>query len=366
MTAKKPRTPVEKAQDEQDLDAWQKLQALGSGLQVLVRRQPGGKYLEIVALDGLDEEVMRERYGGGKFTLHPRKDGSYIKGKGQIQHIDIEGLPIMFPPAGVDATNPEIIRLNAQIEKLTDSGGDGPSENMIMAVTALFGPVLAAIATSLLDRPAPPPPPDPIEMFNVLRKMTKDDREYIKSNSDSSGMDPLVEKLGIPLLGEITKLREQAATNGATPATPGATPAAATHALPAAKPTTLPELAAFVARWCAPHCSRGTSPTLRAELFLEELSLQDPDLMDSVIELSRVPDVLTHWERLVPEVALNKDWHGAFIEEIRVLADLADEAQPAAPGEAGADQGTEDPEGGRGNEGDPSGDGATVPAGLAE
>ena len=80
-----------------------------------------------------------------------------------------------------------------------------------------------------------------------------------------------------------------------------------------------------------------------------------------MVDLSKVPDVLEHWINIVPAVGLNREWHGAFIAEIRELAQLADE-QPAG----GEDTDSPDPEGGRGDAGDAASDGETSEAGSED
>jgi hypothetical protein len=210
----------------------------------------------------------------------------------------------------------------------------------MLAIVTLLAPAVTAMLENVMSRPAPP---DPIAMLDVYRKMVRDDRKEASANAPGeSGMDPLLEKLGIPLLGEITKLRKQADGEKSD--------GDATKQVEAPKPSTLPELAAFMARWCAPHCARGTDASLRAELFVEELTLQETELLASVVELSRVPDILDHWVRLVPEIGLNREWHGTFIETIRALADESEAG-------FGEDPGSPDPEGGRGDAGDGPSDG---------
>ena len=341
--APKPPTPAEEAAQAEALNVFEQLQALGDAIQIAIFREPGRKFLELVGPDGLDEGMMRDRYGGGKFSLHTRDmSNRFVKGQ-PIRFTVIEGAPKMFPPAPA-GTDPvaavEIAHMRGELEAMKsapDSRGNGGGD--MLAIVTLLAPAVTAMLENVMSRPAPP---DPIAMLDVYRKMVRDDRKEASANAPGeSGMDPLLEKLGIPLLGEITKLRKQADGEKGADGDP--------KQIEAPKPTTLPELAAFMARWCAPHCARGTDPRLRAELFVEELTLQETELLASVVELSRVPDILDHWVKLVPEIGLNREWHGAFIEEIRALADDSDTGR-------GEDPRSPDPEGGRGDAGDDPGD----------
>ncbi len=363
MTAKKDtapeRTELEKAEDAEALDVFEQFKALGTDLQVVTRREPGARYLEIVTLEGFDEQVMRERYGGGKFSLEVRREGKYITGS-KKRHMEIEGVPKIFPAPMPDETNPEILRLRNEIEKLTGApvAGVPASENVMVAVAGMMAPVLTALITAAMDRPAPA---DPLAILNLARKMAKDDRA--EASGTPSGLDPILEHMGIPLVGAINKMTQtKDAEDPKALAPPDAAAQVDAPGIATARPQSIPEVAAFVARWCAPHCGRGTSPTLRAELLMEELTIQDPALYAAVLELSDVPDVLEHWVRMIPEVGMNKEWHGTFIEEVRAIGADAEEAESVEhvePVEADPVASPDDTDRGRGNAGDDSGDAKT-------
>lgn len=352
VTAPKPPTPVEEAEQAEALNVFEQLQTVGEAIQVAIYREPGRKFLELVGPDGLDEAMMRERYGGGKFSLHTRDmSNRFFKGQ-PIRFTVIEGRPKEFPPIP-DGTDPvvavELARLRGELDALKSmpEQGHGNGSGSMLAIVTLLAPAVTALFESVMNRP---PPPDPIQMLDVYRKMVRDDRKETAAASGDSGMDPLLEKLGIPLLGEVTKLRKLQETES------DQAPKKIEAPKDAPKPSTFPELAQFVARWCATPCARGTDPQLRAELFLEELALQETELYASVVSLARLDDILEHWVKLVPEVGLNREWHGTFINEIRILADEAE-----SPGGEGPRPG--DPEGGRGDDGDAPGDDDTVKEG---
>lgn len=356
MTAKteKATSPTKEAAEVEKLSIFEALAVLGEAAQVAVYREPGRKYLEVCGVDGLDEEMMRERYGGGKFSLAVRENGKFMKGQ-PVRHVTIEGPPKTFPPLppGVDPVAAvEMGRMRGELEAMK-AGKNGGGNSDMLAIVTLLAPAVTAMLESVVNRPPPPPPPDPIATLDLYRKMLKDDRKEAKDNAPSeSGLDPLVEKLGLPLLGHFDRLKAQ--EEGGTVKNPDQLPAPALK-----KPESLPELAAFMARWCAAPCAKGADPELRAELFMEELRLQESELYESVAQLSRVDNILEHWTKLVPAVGLNREWHGSFITEIRAIADEPAEATDS-------DSGGTDPEGGRGDDGNASGNGETVEAGSAD
>lgn len=353
MTAKQDaaaKSAVEKAVEAEELSVFESLAALGPAAEVGIFREPGQKYLEQVSVDGLDLDMMRERYGGGKFSLRARMDGNFIKGQ-KVRHVVIEGAPKLFPPvpAGTDPVAAvEIARMRGELETLKVKTGGGDS-GAALAIVTLLAPAVTALLESLMHRP---PPPDPMLMLGEFRKMVRDDRKDVAAASgEEGGWTQLVDKLGIPMLGEITKLRK--IEEGKKVDAPEQI------AAPAPKPSTYPELAQFIARWCAQPCARGTNPALRAELFLEELSLQENELYASVVNLARQENILDQWIKLVPEVGLNREWHGTFINEIRLLADESEAA--GSEGDS-----PPDPEGGRGDDGNAPGDDEAGDAGSAE
>lgn len=339
--APKKATPAQAAVQDEELDVFEQFRQIGTATQVAIHREPGGKYLEVLPLEGLDEEMMRDRYGGGRFSLRPREDGRFMKGV-PTRHVEIEGQPKVFPPALVPGADPspELLRLRTEIDALkTVAGGQGGgmSGETWVAIATLLAPVFSSLVASAMEKPEVP---DPIEMFKLFRKMAKDEKD--EAVAESSPMDPVLEKLGLPLLSEIVELRKQGE------AQPGAAgPKAVPPAPPIKRPTTVPELAQFVARWCEPHARRGTNPQLRAELFLEDLALTDAELYAQVVELSRFDNIMDHWVRLVPDVGLTREWHEQFITEVRELA--ADEPPHDAGDPEGEGVGDPAPEGGRGD-----------------
>jgi hypothetical protein len=203
-----------------------------------------------------------------------------------------------------------------------------------------------------MDRP---PQSSPTEILDLARKLAKDAREVAPASDN--GFDP-IERLGLPLLTEIREMRKiEAGKNGASEVTtnpPGETsPQSETPAV-ARVPSTMQELAEFVAQWCAPHVARGASPGLRAEVLLEDLAMQNPPLLTQVVNLSRLDDVLEHWAAMVPAVAAAKEWHGEFISEVRRFSDEPAEGVVDPP----------DPEGGPGDAGDGGGDGTPSESGV--
>ncbi len=362
------------AKAEVELDAFQKLQALGMGHDIEISRMPGGHYLEIIPLEGLDLDLIRERYGGGRFRLRARKDGTWLAGENQT--VNIAGEPKEFPaPKPVGTTNATLEELRLELATLKGqqgAGGPSASDSVMVAVVGALGPILASMVKAAMDRA---PPPSALEIVELARTLRKDDRkdERNANGADSSGLDPILEHLGIPLVKEIRELRKVEQTKQlAAPekATEGAERA------PPKTPETTQELAGFVARWCAPHCRRGSSPDLRAEVLLEDLELMNPALRENVIKLSALPNVLELWARLSPSVAEDKEWHGAFIAEVERLAALElepelesepepDQDEPAAPTLEDAQGGAPaDSAGGLGDDGDVASDGAPIEAGA--
>ncbi len=350
------RTALEKAQDAGDVDFWEQWGALGPGKQVAVCREPGRIWLALIPLDeNFGPELIKDRWGGGKYSFRARENGKFIKGFA-TQHIEIEGAPVPQLPGVVEAT-PEVMALRAQVAELT--GGDpkpaAVADNVMVAVVGMMAPVLTAIVTAAMDRPAAA---SPVEILDLARKLSKDARE---AAPDGGGAFDPIERLGLPLLGEIREMRKlEAGKNGdgvATPSDGAATAPDVDAANPptARVPSTMQELAEFVAHWCAPHVARGASPSLRAEVLLEDLAIQNPPLLAQVVNLSRLDDVLDHWGAMVPAVAAAREWHGEFITEVRRFADESEEQEGVVS--------TDDPEGGPGDAGDGQDNGAPSEAG---
>ncbi len=357
MTAKTKEAPppeptkVEAAQQTEDLDFWEQWGALGPGKQVAVCREPGRVWLALIPLnEDFGPELVKDRWGGGKYSFRARENGKFIKGF-QTQHIEIEGAPKPQLP-GVAESTPEVMELRRQIETLT--GGEpkpaAVADNVMVAVVGMMAPVLTAIVTAAMDRPAAA---SPVEILDLARKLAKDTREAAPDGGGGA-FDP-IERLGLPLLGEIREMRKiEAGKNGDGVATPseqeGIAPPDAANPPTARVPSTMQELAEFVAHWCAPHVARGASPSLRAEVLLEDLAIQNPPLLEQVVNLSRLENVLDHWGKMVPTVAAASEWHGEFITEVRRFADESEEQEGVVS--------TDDPEGGPGDAGDGQDNGA--------
>ena len=351
-TAKPEPTPVEEKQQEAEVEFWEQWGSLGPGRQVAVCREPGRVWLAIMPLnEDFGPELIKERWGGGKYSFRARENGRFIKGY-PTQYIEIEGAPKPQLPQVAEDT-PEVMELRRKLAELTGESPNGNgkpvSDNVMVAVVGMLAPVLTAIVTAAMDRPQPA---SPVEILDLARKLSKDAREA----APEGGLDPIRE-LGLPLLGEIREMRKiEASKNGAevTEATPEAPEP---EAKPAARvPSTMQELAEFVAAWCAPHVARGGDPSLRAEVLLEDLALQNPPLLAQVVNLARLDNVLEHWGAMVPAVAAEKEWHGQFISEVRRFADEASEGVDA----------DDDSEGRPGDAGDSGGDGTVSETGGEE
>lgn len=335
-------TPLEEVQQAEDVDFWEEWGGLGPGKQVAVCREPGRVWLSLITLDeDFGPELVKDRWGGGKYSFRARENGKFIKGF-PTQYVEIEGAPKHQLPAVVEDT-PEIMELRKKLDELTGGVSTPPlaTDSVMVAVVGMMAPLLTAIVTQAMDRP---PQSSPTDILDLARKLAKDARE-VAPNPDGA-FDP-IERLGLPLLTEIREMRKiEAGKNGASEATATpATPEAVTQpeAAPAARvPSTMQELAEFVAKWCEPHVARGATPGLRAEVLLEDLALQNPPLWTQVVNLSRLENVLDHWATMVPTVAAAREWHGEFISEVRRFADESAEGSNS----------TEDPEGGRGDAGD--------------
>lgn len=359
---KKP-TPLEEAQAADQADFWEEWGALGPGRQVAVCREPGRVWLAMIPLnEDFGPELVKDRWGGGKYSFRARENGKFVMGM-PIQHIEIEGAPILQLPAVIEDT-PEVMELRKKLEELTGSNGTQQAavgNNVMVAVVGMLAPLLTAIVTQAMDRPQQA---SPVEILDLARKLSKDAREA----APSDGVFDPIERLGLPLLTEIREMRKieagkAAATseNGADVATPpasadGATnePTEAANPTTARVPSTMQELAEFVAHWCAPHIARGANPALRAEVLLEDLALQNPPLLAQVINLAHLDDVLDHWARMVPTVAASKEWHGAFISEVKRLTEESAEGVDA----------NDNPEGGPRDAGDSSAHGAPSETGI--
>ncbi len=64
------------------LEVFEEWEDLGPGFEVAVTREvpgsPGGQYLEILPReDAMNIELLRERYGGGKFSMRLRDYGQF-------------------------------------------------------------------------------------------------------------------------------------------------------------------------------------------------------------------------------------------------------------------------------------------------
>ncbi len=338
-----PKSDAEQASDADDLEFFEQWGSLGPGRQVEVSREPGRVYLSTLPLDAdFSPELIQDRWGGGQFSMRARGNGKFLKGM-PTKFLTIEGDPKVAKLPQIMEDTPEVMALRKKLDELT--GGEpkpaAVADNVMVAVVGMMAPVLTAIVSAAMDRPAQA---SPVEILDLARKLSKDAREA--APNPGGDFDP-IERLGLPLLTEIREMRKiEAGKNGAS--VEAATPEAVEPEPPAARvPSTMQELADFVAHWCAPHVARGASPGLRAECLLEDLTLQNPPLLAQVINLSRLENVLDHWANMVPAVAAAREWHGEFISEVRRFADES---------AAGVDV-DDDSEGGRGDAGDGGDDG---------
>lgn len=345
--------PVEEAATAEALAAFEQFAELGPGVEVQICREPGQRYLEILPLDGLDLETLRSRYGGGKFSLRARQNGRWIKGS-PTRRVEIEGKEKPFPPKDDEepAADPrELIR--AELAKLLPQPGASTSETMMVAMMTTLSTVLQTVLQASLERR---PETTAAEIFQLAREFARD-----APSGGGGDFDPAM-LLGTSLIQELRAMREGGARPAIAPPPRGDAPAtngASRREDPqvnARRPETLPELAEFMRAYCAPHAARGADPDLRAEVFVEDVALRDPDLLASITELAQLPNVLDHWQTLCPSIGEEREWHAAFIETV---ASLGSGGEGDAPGGGAADTA----EGGPGDVGDAPGDGAARPAG---
>lgn len=346
-----PKSAAEEATEDADLEFFEQWGSLGPGRQVEVSREPGRVYLSTLPLDAdFSPGLIQDRWGGGEFSMRARGNGKFLKGM-PTKFLTIEGEPITPKLPKVIEDTPEVMELRKKLAELTGDNEPKPAavaDNVMVAVVGMMAPVLTAIVTAAMDRPKQA---SPVEILDLARKLSKDAREA--APNPGGDFDP-IERLGLPLLHEITEMRKleagKASENGTKEATPEAPSPTTTEpeASPVARvPSTMQELADFIAHWCAPHVARGGNPGLRAECLLEDLALQNPPLLAQVVNLANLENVLDHWAKMVPAVAAAREWHGEFISEVRRLAD-----EPTA----GVDV-DDDSEGGRGDAGDGGDDG---------
>ena len=116
-------TPLEEVQQAEDVDFWEEWGGLGPGKQVAVCREPGRVWLSLITLDeDFGPELVKDRWGGGKYSFRARENGKFIKGF-PTQYVEIEGAPKPQLPAVVEDT-PEIMELRKKLDELT--GGAAP------------------------------------------------------------------------------------------------------------------------------------------------------------------------------------------------------------------------------------------------
>ena len=317
--------------EKSDLDIMQQFVDLGGNVKVHVYRMPGRQHLGNIVPEELDPDVVYERYGGGEFVFRAQKNGVWAKGIPQAA-MNIEGPPKI---RGDDAAPPstELDKLRDQIEALKNPGEPQTGTDLAVAMMGMMGTMVSTVLAASLERKAEVSATD---MFMLSREMAKDQIEAVTAASSGAGEDPLITEGLIPLVHEVTALRKQ-----------GEKEPERTLPNPAPKvPETTAELAVYIARWCAPHCAIGANPSLRAELFLEELELRNPAMRAAVVELAAIPNVLDLWVGFAPSVAADREWHEDFIEAVDYWA------SPAS--------GLPDSEGGPGHDGDVAEDGAAI------
>lgn len=349
-------TPAQKAAAEEALEAFDQFAELGPGVQVQISRMPGGAYLEIVALDVLDMELMRARYGGGTFALRARSDGKFIKGS-PTRTVVIEGASKVFPTPIVESTTAtEVARLQGEIAKLQAPSGAPSSDAVMVTMMTTMGTLLTTVLTASLERsPERSSLDTALQIVDVVRKLGKDQKR------DGGDLDP-VRDLGIPLLEEIRDMRGHNRRMEADPPLRlNPAPAdGAPNGSPPKVPKTTHELASFLARYCAPHARADKDPDVRAYVLMEDLEVANPPLFQAVGKLSMVAGVLGHWERICPEIANTREWHAEFIEAVRLVV-TGDELQAD---DAHGDE--EAPPRRHGDEGDPPGYDRAVEVGGPE
>lgn len=346
MTAKNGTATVEPtAQEIARRDMLEEWAELGPGFEIAISREPGGQYLEILPREeAMNIELIRERYGGGKFSLRLRENGQFVKGQG-VQKLNVAGVPKVFPPVADSGASPaaaqtaEVALLRTEITRLGAAAQDGGATGIML--TGMMGMMTTVIEASLNRKDTGP---SAIELFTLMRQLAKDER---KANPPPSETMDIINTLGIPLLAEVKRLApDKPGTTADTPpgaqlVEPGTTPK---------QPESVQELADFLTGWCEPHRLRGADPQLRAEVLMEDLAIHNPQLASALVGLATTPNVLDQWAKLSPPVADSLEWYGAFIAQVEDIAndpgedaetggsgDDDDGAGNAEAGEAGAD-----------------------------
>jgi hypothetical protein len=322
----------------EELEAVYQLAALGQEYTLLLHRQPGHEYLDRLTPDMANPETIREKWGGGRFTLKPQKNGQFFRGGKQVE-VRIAGVP--KDPTAEDG---ELAQLRSRIESLTNGAKDDGSGLMLQMMTTFMTPILTAV----LDRK---PENSAVEILSLARELAKDQRGAADDGNPYAGV---IKELGVPLLAKLNELTPAPAIPAAQQLNPPAEPVAPppTAAQPdtgekseaaSSGETTAKDLAERLAAWLAPMEARNADPELRAELFLEDM--QGSELLVPTLDVLHLENALDLWAQVVPRVAENRDWYGRFIAAIRTMVTEEDDGPKAPDGGSGdVDDGPDDGE----------------------
>lgn len=356
--------------DPDELDGIAKLRALAGGESLAkfeVRRVLPSAFAGYVGTLG-DEELTLERlaeeFGPGTYTVRVRLPTGKYAGSDRVQiaelpkHKQPPPQPVVSQQPAADNGVPAMI---AAMQRSTDA-----------QVNMLSGLVKSLIERPLPQPPAPPPPPDTISILTLASKLFGDRKEsgsafdqFLKGVEFGKELGGGGETdLGDVLLKGIDGLKDlSAATSpqarpaarrlpppGTVPAIegPARAPAAApTQAQPAGGKMNTLQLIQWLGKQVQHllvQASRGKSPELYAEVFLDNLP---PGLEDAtILEHLKAPDAMEKLAKLDRRVLQFRPWFEAWGAEVVSMIeagpddedeDAEDDAPDAGPGDMPAE-----------------------------
>lgn len=314
-------------------------------VDVYLTRMPGRVFIETLPGAGFSIEAVKERYGGGKYQARLKVNGKWAPGV-RSYSFEIDGPPKSPVDPADDVTKAlqdQLADLKSQLEK-SQSREDPMALGLQFAqittsmMTAVMGPMMAALTKQNQGGQPPLTVSEVLKLFRELNDM--------KQPEIGGEFGDVLQHFGLPLLGEIRKIREREERAPVQQSrrleNPKPEPSANGNGSTSEDKAETPEevfakLGAWTTHWAElEHPADHWADTFILTAPEEHIALA----AQVMARTGSAQATIDLWSKIAPQIVPHAEWHRVFIE--RVAENLA----------AARDDSEAAPEGGSGDHGD--------------